>query len=482
MYKADICRSAYLYLYGGYYFDVDVLGEKLHNSLLRLTFMLLLLLTTRSINQIIPVLRPYVAPEPANFITIKGDGWPDNGFFQAFLAASKRHAVLRKSIDIMVEMLWGNNRYYLGPMSLMRAWLNVTDANDDDTHLLAEVNMDVHQSIQQYPKLNNLLSTSRDEMVQNVPKEFVNRCQFSSGACNVVVLDEKDETIYFYSRLIGTTWCGRQMECTESIDHISTKTKVASHTQQDVVDSLNGAGNTMKDHTVSQFSAGQANLSSNQLDSQSSSIAEDMFDKFEDALQDQHISITPQPPPQDTWLISSSESTQQQIDRIPKIINRIYFAKDGNYPEVVSDAIKQAHKTWFDNNPGYQVRYFNLIKARRYLHKHFHPVFLRAFDCIEAFAGKSDLFRMALLYREGGFHADWKTVCLEKNLLERISNDIDFFVTKGFFAALDYGVSGVCSRRMMVYSGHSYFITGCLHRVDLSRNQLSIFTCGPFLQ
>lgn len=27
MYKADICRAAYLYLHGGYYFDVDVLGE-----------------------------------------------------------------------------------------------------------------------------------------------------------------------------------------------------------------------------------------------------------------------------------------------------------------------------------------------------------------------------------------------------------------------------------------------------------------------
>jgi hypothetical protein len=27
MYKADICRTAYLYLHGGYYFDVDVLGE-----------------------------------------------------------------------------------------------------------------------------------------------------------------------------------------------------------------------------------------------------------------------------------------------------------------------------------------------------------------------------------------------------------------------------------------------------------------------
>lgn len=52
---------------------------------------------------------------------------------------------------------------------------------------------------------------------------------------------------------------------------------------------------------------------------------------------------------------------------------------------------------------------------------------------IQAFAGKSDLFRMALIFREGGFHTDWKTVCLQQNLLDRIANSTDFF------AALDYG-------------------------------------------
>ena len=52
---------------------------------------------------------------------------------------------------------------------------------------------------------------------------------------------------------------------------------------------------------------------------------------------------------------------------------------------------------------------------------------------IQAFAGKSDLFRMALLFREGGFHTDWKTVCLQQNLLDQIANSSDFF------APLDYG-------------------------------------------
>lgn len=36
-------------------------------------------------------------------------------------------------------------------------------------------------------------------------------------------------------------------------------------------------------------------------------------------------------------------------------------------------------------------------------------------------------------YREGGFHSDWKQVCLRRDLLDRIANDTDFF------AALDVG-------------------------------------------
>ena len=55
MFKADICRAAYLYLYGGYYFDVDVL-----------------------------VVRPFLAGD-AKFVTVKGIGYHSNGFFQVCL-------------------------------------------------------------------------------------------------------------------------------------------------------------------------------------------------------------------------------------------------------------------------------------------------------------------------------------------------------------------------------------------------------------
>ncbi len=71
-----------------------------------------------------------------------------------------------------------------------------------------------------------------------------------------------------------------------------------------------------------------------------------------------------------------------------------------------------------------------MVQARNYLDQLFHPVFLRAFDCLQPVAFKLDLFRMALLYREGGWHSDWKQVCLENGLFENLSNATsDFFAT-----------------------------------------------------
>jgi len=89
-------------------------------------------------------------------------------------------------------------------------------------------------------------------------------------------------------------------------------------------------------------------------------------------------------------------------------------------------------------NPGYTVRYWDLEKARNYLHQYFHPVFLRAFDCLPAFAAKSNLFRMALLYREGGWHSDWKQRCLRKNILLKITEATDIFACYDMWSSNDY--------------------------------------------
>lgn len=144
------------------------------------------------------------------------------------------------------------------------------------------------------------------------------------------------------------------------------------------------------------------------------------------------------PPPENTWLLNpASASDATRID-IPKIINKIFFQKKGGFQEPLNSQpqLQAAHKSWSEKNPGYDVRYFDLDRSRKYLKQHFHPMFLRAFDCIEAFAGKSNLVRMALLYREGGWHSDWKQVCMKDHLLDQLSNR-----TKGlgFFAVHDLG-------------------------------------------
>ena len=70
------------------------------------------------------VVRPFVAPKNANFVTVKGDGFPTNGFFQAFLAAERNNSIIRASLDVMLQSLNENgpNGKYLGPMSLLEAW------------------------------------------------------------------------------------------------------------------------------------------------------------------------------------------------------------------------------------------------------------------------------------------------------------------------------------------------------------------------
>ncbi|KAL7533318.1 hypothetical protein ACHAXR_005171 [Thalassiosira sp. AJA248-18] len=146
------------------------------------------------------------------------------------------------------------------------------------------------------------------------------------------------------------------------------------------------------------------------------------------------------PPPIETWLSDPSSFIPDDANVIPRIINKIYFQKGSGYPSAKSMPanLKKAHESWQSMNPGYDIRYYDLDQARKYLHQHFHPVFLRAFDCLPAFAAKSDLFRMTLLYREGGFHSDWKQQCLQLNALQNISEATDFFAAYDMWDSNDF--------------------------------------------
>lgn len=147
-----------------------------------------------------------------------------------------------------------------------------------------------------------------------------------------------------------------------------------------------------------------------------------------------------EPPPPETWLLNPLSHASADPTVIPRIINKIFFQKSSGFPKAEggSSTLTAAHESWTAMNPGYDVRYFDLDLARKYLHQHFHPVFLRAFDCLPAFAAKSDLFRFTLLYREGGWHSDWKQVCLQKYVLQNISEATDIFAAYDLFSSKDF--------------------------------------------
>jgi hypothetical protein len=172
MYKADICRVAELYLRGGYYFDVDLLA-----------------------------VHPVSPADSIRFSTVKGCGWPKKGFFQAFSASAPGHPILKKSLDILLEVYEGKRarKGWIGPMTMMMAYeqyMNETlpEVASQDLLLLEEVAF-------QWVKKKKL-----PKFLLTLPEQPKPKPGFRSGVCNFVVFD--NSTQYFYSRVNGTAWCG----------------------------------------------------------------------------------------------------------------------------------------------------------------------------------------------------------------------------------------------------------------------------------
>lgn len=150
-------------------------------------------------------------------------------------------------------------------------------------------------------------------------------------------------------------------------------------------------------------------------------VASPTFDEF---WYDQPPSSQPRMPPMHTWTWLPDTSPNANMSSIPKRIYKMFFQNAGGFPTLAELPVEliSAHQSWKSHNPNYEVHYFDLILARRYLAKHFHPVFLRTFDCIEDNAGKTNLFRLAIVYREGGWYSDWKQICLQDKLLDKLSS------------------------------------------------------------
>eukprot|EP00579_Thalassiosira_antarctica_P005020 CAMPEP_0201879438 /NCGR_PEP_ID=MMETSP0902-20130614/10310_1 /ASSEMBLY_ACC=CAM_ASM_000551 /TAXON_ID=420261 /ORGANISM="Thalassiosira antarctica, Strain CCMP982" /LENGTH=443 /DNA_ID=CAMNT_0048407247 /DNA_START=17 /DNA_END=1344 /DNA_ORIENTATION=- len=108
-YKADICRVAELYLYGGYYFDIDIsVIEPLNFDALDIpsaTPDVLAQLRTMNMKNL------RTTPSPDDIVTLSTVySTHQGGFFQGFTAATPRHPVLKRSLGYM-------DAYYEGTLT-----------------------------------------------------------------------------------------------------------------------------------------------------------------------------------------------------------------------------------------------------------------------------------------------------------------------------------------------------------------------------
>lgn len=155
--KADLCRLAALFLHGGYYFDVDL-----------------------------EVVKPIRIDPKVSFCTVRDTlrGF----FFQAFLAVTPRHPVLKQNLKTVMEFYvkqrgycWKRAKHLVGPCTLMKAWKQTSKRGK--TRLLKETHLQ-HEGL--YPNM-----TQRG----------------LGDGCHWVVHDPKLREVYFYSRILGSEHC-----------------------------------------------------------------------------------------------------------------------------------------------------------------------------------------------------------------------------------------------------------------------------------
>lgn len=134
----------------------------------------------------------FIFDEAATFATVKEAYQPahedkEPGFFQAFLASTPGHPVLRRTLDAMLD-------YYTNDASLLRAQFSSG---------LGTIKMQYAYNLSPPPSDTVVLlqESGRSSRLHNVTKQRGFGC-----GCNMLVHDAQNK-LYFYSRLVGTQNC-----------------------------------------------------------------------------------------------------------------------------------------------------------------------------------------------------------------------------------------------------------------------------------
>lgn len=102
---------------------------------------------------------------------------------------------------------------------------------------------------------------------------------------------------------------------------------------------------------------------------------------------------------------------------IPNVVHKVLFTDK----LIFDQNIQNAQMTWTRMNPQHKLQIFNKTGAISRLKHHNMKDVIDAINAVRANSGKANLFRFAILWAEGGWYTDWKSECLEYNLLTHMA-------------------------------------------------------------
>lgn len=192
MYKADICRGAVLFNRGGYYFDAD-------------------LLVLRDMRQHLPGQTTFSTCHNARY---RGDWWWNSPaptstmFFQAFMASTARHGVLKLYLQQMNRYYWMKfsgelSRPQLDELDGLMGTVMLRRAFDEWVAIGPPELLDTVYLLQE-EHLNLMRQDPRHAMAMLV-RSIGEQWQGRGDGCNFLVYDPHVMQLVFYSRAVGAS-------------------------------------------------------------------------------------------------------------------------------------------------------------------------------------------------------------------------------------------------------------------------------------
>lgn len=124
-------------------------------------------------------------------------------------------------------------------------------------------------------------------------------------------------------------------------------------------------------------------------------------------------------------LFIGNKITNSKTFRIPFIIYRTWKNKD---------LTKQFQEAWditAENNPDFEQKLFTDLDVNNFIREFDYPGLAKAYNCINPKYGaaRADLFRYAILYKNGGFYMDIKTFA-SCSIKDKLGNNDAFLLSK----------------------------------------------------